>query len=133
MPFDWQQYEVLAQELRQRSDNEACLRSAISRLYYSVYWRARQHLERSEGFTINQNGSEHFQVWNYFKRRGGRTNSTIGTKGDMLKLNRIDADYKSEFPTLEKRVVESFGLADAILHFLGQIQRAESGGRPNDN
>jgi len=45
MPFDWNTYKDLAEELRLRND-EASKRSAISRLYYSVYWKARNLLEK---------------------------------------------------------------------------------------
>ena len=40
MSFDWDQFRQLAEELRQRND-EAAQRTAISRIYYAFYWRAR--------------------------------------------------------------------------------------------
>ena len=43
MPFDWTEYARLAEELGTRPD-EASLRTAISRAYYSVYHQARDYL-----------------------------------------------------------------------------------------
>src|SRR5438552_14010258 len=43
MAFDWNDYARLAEELPTRKD-EASLRTAISRFYYSVYHQARDYL-----------------------------------------------------------------------------------------
>ena len=45
MAFDWTEYLTLAQELVQREE-EACLRSAISRAYYAAFGKARERLEQ---------------------------------------------------------------------------------------
>lgn len=78
MSFDWNDYQKLAEELRQRND-AASQRTAISRIYYFVYWRARNFLE-DEGFIFRQNDSSHRQIWDEFKNRG-RTFAGIGMAG----------------------------------------------------
>lgn len=40
MIFDWDDFRSLAEELRER-ETEAARRTAISRVYYAVYWKAR--------------------------------------------------------------------------------------------
>jgi uncharacterized protein (UPF0332 family) len=50
--FDWDDFLVLAKELAQNND-EASLRTSISRIYYAVYWKVRIQLEK-EGFTIRK-------------------------------------------------------------------------------
>jgi len=44
--FDWAEYRRLANELKTRTDDEAALRSAISRLYYSAFHPAKTHLKK---------------------------------------------------------------------------------------
>jgi len=45
-PFDWTGYLALAQELATRNE-EACLRSSVSRAYYFVYNLALSRAERN--------------------------------------------------------------------------------------
>ena len=52
MPFDWTEYARLAEELGTRAD-EASLRTAISRAYYSVYHQARDYL-LGEGIPLSK-------------------------------------------------------------------------------
>ena len=40
MIFDWDKFRELAEDLRQ-SDEESARRTAISRIYYAVYHRAK--------------------------------------------------------------------------------------------
>lgn len=60
MIFDWNDFYTLAEELNRRED-EAAKRTAISRLYYAIYWEARNLLE-DEGFIFRQNDSSHRQI-----------------------------------------------------------------------
>ena len=56
MGFEWSKYLELAEELVQL-DDEAALRSAVSRAYYAVYGKARGHLQ-NKGITISKS---HYQ------------------------------------------------------------------------
>lgn len=119
MSFDWSEYQTLAEELRQRS-GEAAQRSAISRIYYAVYWRARNFLE-NEGFFYRQYDSSHRQIWDEFKFRG-RTFNAIGRSGDLLPANRVSADYSDEINNLDKLVEQSFELAEKVNSYLEQVE-----------
>ncbi len=57
MIFDWNDFRKLAEELRQK-ETEAAKRTAISRLYYALYWRARNLLE-DEGFIYRRSEQSH--------------------------------------------------------------------------
>jgi hypothetical protein len=118
MTFDWNQYRVLAEELRGR-DDEAARRSSISRLYYAVYWQARLHLEE-DGFTRTLNEGSHRQVWNAYRNRG-RTHRGIGLNGDRLHQNRVQADYVADIARLQDMLNESFQLADKVRSYLDQL------------
>lgn len=123
MTFDWNQYRVLAEELRGRED-EAARRSSISRLYYAVYWQARLHLE-GDGFTLTRNDGSRRQVWNAYRERG-RTHRGIGLNGDRLHQNRVQADYVADIVRLLDMLNESFQLADKVRSYLDQLQRRDN-------
>ncbi len=122
MTFDWEEYYALAVRLRQEKD-EAAQRSAISRVYYSVFCQARNYLQE-EGFQISSMGpGSHRQVWVTFLNQG-RTLRGISAKGERLHRNRIKADYLDEIAGLNSLVKDSFEVADIILHYLAQARNA---------
>jgi uncharacterized protein (UPF0332 family) len=92
MAFDWNRYYKLAEELRQK-DEEAHLRSAISRVYYSVYCQARDFLKQ-EGILIPEVDA-HKYVWNKYRSQG-KTGRALGNVGDRLHEMRKQADYNSD-------------------------------------
>lgn len=122
MPFDWNDFYTLAGDLR-RSSNEDCLRSAISRAYYSVYCQARNYMIAEWGVRPGVDDSVHGFVWGYYRRLGG-TCRAIGENGNRLRKNRIDADYEDEIEELDSLVEESFITADKVLAYLQQVKNA---------
>ncbi|MBA3601654.1 MAG: hypothetical protein H0W45_10595 [Acidobacteria bacterium] len=119
MIFDWDKYRELAKDLRQ-SETEAARRTAISRIYYAVYHRAKTYLE-NEGFQFRQFESSHRQIWDEFKDKG-RTFTAIGNTGDRLRANRNKADYIAEIEDIDLLVERSFELAENALIYLKQIE-----------
>ncbi len=119
--FDWDNFRILAENLKQKED-EASQRTSIGRLYYAVYWTARNFLEK-DGFQIRDNVGKgvHEQVWGEFNRREGTTNKAIYRKGDELKKNRVKADYWSEIRKPKELVDDSFRIAQSALTYLRQI------------
>lgn len=122
MIFDWGEYEELARGLR--SGDEAAKRSAISRLYYSIYHRALLKLGQVTDFTYSADKPSHQQVWDRYVREG-KTFGVIGRKGRELRQYREKADYAAEIADLDPMLVRSFDLADAILHWLDKIQPSQ--------
>jgi len=91
MIFDWDKYRELAKDLW-KSETEAARRTAISRVYYTVYHRAKIYLE-NEGFQFRQFESSHRQIWDEFKdKRRLETRATgfgqIATKPITLRKSR---------------------------------------------
>lgn len=119
--FDWNDFKTLAEELRGQA-NEAAKRTAISRVYYAVYWRARNFLE-NEGYLIRQYEGSHIQIWNQYKQKSGQTNKAIGRFGSELHRFRVQADYISEIKDVQQLTEDSFQLADKILTYLQQIEK----------
>lgn len=119
MIFNWDDYRQIAEELRER-ETEAAKRTAISRIYYAVYWKARIFLEE-EGFIFRQNDSSHRQIWDEYKNKG-LTFRAISISGSALYQNRIKADYIAEIRDLENLLKESFKLAENVFNYLQQIE-----------
>ena len=120
MKFDWNDFRTIAEQLRERED-EAAKRTAISRLYYAIYWRARILLE-AEGFVYRRSEQSHQQIWQEFKFRG-RTHRAIGNFGMDLRDNRVEADYLAEIDDIESLTDSSFEIAEKITVYLGQIEK----------
>jgi len=119
MPFDWTEYARLAEELGTRAD-EASLRTAISRTYYSVYHQARDYL-LAEGIPLSKSDSSHKVVWNGYKGIGGSCRA-VGVNGDRLNDNRTRADYENEVRNIASLVEETFRMAQNILVYLEQCK-----------
>lgn len=119
MPFDWNEFQELAEELRQKG-SEASQRTAISRVYYAVYWNARLYLE-NEGFILQQIEGSHTQIWKEYKNRG-RTHKAIGYWGSELHKKRLKADYEADLEDISTLVNDSFDIAEKVLRYLKQIQ-----------
>ena len=120
MIFNWDDFRELAEELRER-ETEAAKRTAISRVYYAVYWKARIFLE-DEGFIFRHNDSSHRQIWEEYKNKG-LTFRGISISGSDLHRNRVQADYFSEIKDLEVLLKESFKLAGNAFKYLQQIEQ----------
>lgn len=124
MRFDWNEYATLAEELSKR-DNEASLRTAISRIYYSTYHEARDYL-LAEGIQLStMSDSSHKIVWNEYRNLGGSCRS-VGVNGQRLFDNRKKADYDSEVENISQLVKESFIMARYILVYLEQCKASRA-------
>ena len=100
---------------------EAAQRTAISRIYYAVYHRAKNYLE-SEGFQFRHFESSHRQIWDEFKDKG-RTYAAIGHAGDRLRANRVKADYMEKIEDVDFLVKRSFELAANVSAYFQQIEK----------
>jgi len=124
MPFDWSDYARLAEELRARED-EASLRTAISRLYYSVYHRARDYL-LDQGIPLSTTDSSHKVVWKTYLRMGGSCGA-VGRSGERIHDNRRKADYDKSVSDINQLVGATFIFARNALTYLEQCQKREGG------
>ncbi|MCY7383006.1 MAG: HEPN domain-containing protein [Microcoleus sp. CAN_BIN18] len=127
MKFDWSQYLNLAQELA-ASTEEAKLRSAISRAYYSVFCLARNYLRdieqdprlsRNKTYDINdhQYVAEEF----IYNRSKSQKITEIGRNLTRLRKIRNQADYEDTIFQLQKEVVRSLSLAQHIISALREL------------
>jgi len=92
MPFDWNNFLVLAEELAQHGD-EAAKRTAISRAYYFVFNLAYARAENNGGNFVG--GDRHAQCWRRYISTPDQACQKLGVAGDRLKGRRISADYEA--------------------------------------
>ncbi len=114
--FDWVQYLELADELAERRDNEAALRSAVSRAYYAAFCKSRQTL-RDQGFIVPRRGAHQF-VWEKYQNHSEKSRRRLGAHGERLKKYREDADYEETVPELVKTVKDSLVRARDVIRLL---------------
>jgi hypothetical protein len=96
LPFDWTNYQKLADELAARPEEE-CLRSAISRAYYSILHQSRERLLQNSHPLIPRKRT-HQQVWDGFASSKDPACKSLATWGRRLKGKREDADYETTYP-----------------------------------
>ena len=115
--FDWAEYLILAEELAERQDNEAALRSSVSRAYYAVFGTARKRL-RDEGAHVLETGQAHIEVWNTYASSDQRLRREIGEYGHILRRKRNDADYNDSPKRWPDIAAESVEIARRLLNSL---------------
>jgi uncharacterized protein (UPF0332 family) len=91
MPFDWNDFLNLADELATRFD-VASKRTAISRAYYSVFNPASARAESKVG-PRPKGVSSHQWGWDQYIRTPDLSCQRLGNTGDRMKRMRHKADY----------------------------------------
>lgn len=119
MPFDWSEYLKLAQELAARNE-EACLRSSLSRAYYYVYNLALARAERN-GFVSAQGESTHGQLWRLFSQSPEPECIYLGQVALRLKEKREKADYRPVYRRIEEEVPQVLSEARDFADRLGRL------------
>ena len=108
MPFDWNNFLTLAEELAPRID-EASQRTAISRAYYCVFNLASARA-KSKGRFPPQNTPSHQWCWNQYIGTPDPACQQLGIDGQRMKQRRTRADYDpKDNPRLDddvRRMVE---------------------------
>ncbi|MCI0614558.1 HEPN domain-containing protein [bacterium] len=120
MPFEWAEYLRLAEELAERQNDEAALRSAVSRAYYAAYCKACAYLNEKNIAVPHGEGS-HDRVWNSFINLPGRTHTSIQGNGDRLKRRRVIADYKEQEAISTQDAKSAVTTSKNILTWLDQV------------
>lgn len=140
MTFNWHDYFDLANELAHKpthlsSSEEARLRSAISRAYYSSFILARNFLIDIERRKIKKDATAHAVVAevflndpNYDPRR-----LRIGIDLPVMKDIRNRADYDNNFSNLQYETIKVLRWAKGIMEALADLEQeaqAKQGKQP---
>jgi hypothetical protein len=103
MPFDWNAYLTLAEELSTRAD-EASKRTAISRAYYCVFNLAFARAELTTGGYPGEEGY-HKWCWRKYMETPDLSCKQLGVEGDRMAGRRVRVDYKAaDIPRLDGKV-----------------------------
>ncbi len=132
MRFDWSEYLNLAQELAatnsdSSANNEAKLRSAISRAYYSTFCRARNYLRDIEKdprlFRKNRDFNEHQYVAEEFIYHPTKMKNMVKIGENLSKLRELrnKADYEDTMFNLQNSVKSALMLAQNISSALNEL------------
>jgi uncharacterized protein (UPF0332 family) len=125
MSFDWQKYLVLADSLYQNcgasSNEEACLRAAISRGYYAAFCTARNFARDNDNLHLSNTGRDHKFVKEYYYRSPDSKRRKIGLLLDRLRDKRNKADYADTEPQLEENTRYALNVSHEIIKLLQAI------------
>ena len=125
MSFDWTNYLNLAQELTGAattlSNEEAKLRSAISRAYYAAFIQARNHLRDREQYLTPPGGNPHYDVPLQFQQSTDVRRRAIGVNLNRLRKHRNFADYADRFGGLPAATSLSIQRATQIISTLSRL------------
>lgn len=124
MSFDWTHYLHLAQELTGDnaipSDEEAKLRSAISRAYYAVHCAARNLARQKDNYT-KPRFDPHQALIKHFLESPHRDRKSIGIHLQRLRDNRVKADYENQVRDLVFMSKTSIQFAQAALNIIKNL------------
>ncbi len=124
VPFDWQEYLRLAQNLSTNTD-EASKRTSISRAYYFVFHLASK---RAIDNGYPPGTANHQGLWaHYQKDMSSRDARQLATLGTTMKNVRVLADYKAVVPSLQDQMEQQ--LRDAA-DFLLKLNALPPGSPP---
>ena len=122
MTFDWSEYLKLAQELAGQTaspaNEEAKLRSSVSRAYYAAFCKARNYLRDIEGYLIPSTSDAHAYVRDEFKRSPNKLGRKIGWELDQLRTHRNRVDYDDSVAGLPSTATMSLKLTQDVISAL---------------
>ena len=118
--FRWSDLLDLAEELVQRSGDEAAERTAISRAYHAAFGTARRRLDPT-GARIPETSHSHAIVWTTFHATPDRDHRRIADRGRRLRQWRIKADYVDVVPDLSATAQTAVSLARRVLTDLANL------------
>ena len=128
MKFDWEEYFNLAKELAGTTE-EAKLRSAVSRAYYSAFCLARNYLRDiqqdprlSWHKTYDINAHQYVAEKFIYNQSKSQTMIEIGQNLNRLRKMRNNADYEDTiFNNLQKEASYALMLAEKIISALSKL------------
>ncbi|CVK17528.1 HEPN domain-containing protein [Sporomusa sphaeroides] len=99
--FDWSNYLTFAQEICGKNNGqnpcqEAKMRCAISRAYYSAFCNARNFL-KDNGVDLPDDAKVHEVVKSQFNKSANETYQQIGENLNRLRIARNKADYNNKY------------------------------------
>jgi len=117
MNFDWKDFVRLAENLMNHND-EASLRSAISRAYYGVFCISRNK-KGFKNYKLKKGENIHWIIINKYKNSHDKNEKIVGKYLDDLRRNRNYSDYDEDETIDFKRAQRVLIKTKKILDNLG--------------
>ncbi len=118
MNFDWSDYLDFAQTLVASKatypSQEAALRTAISRAYYSAFCKSRNYLRDIDNIQNSRTAEIHKLVQETLKNSENKNRKKIGTNLERLRRIRNKADYEDNFSDLQQQATLALKWAKEI-------------------
>ncbi len=132
MPFDWKHYLDLARDLSQPTttdagQQEARLRSSVSRAYYAAFCHARNHCRDVFGFQPTYGTEDHTKVRDFLRYKVSKRQG-IADMLDHLRRWRNKADYDDSLTLdLAKLANNAVSEANKVLYLLPPPKNPSAG------
>ncbi len=115
--FPYDGYLRLAKKLSTFVDNEACLRSAVSRAYYASLYKSIRFAEGKGATFLCKGKSEiHREVVDYFKYNGDIFFDLVSAELGRLRKDRNNCDYDDNVKNIKKTAENAIIDAEAIFN-----------------
>lgn len=127
MSFDWTEYFYLAQDVMGQQSagiigQEARQRCAMSRAYYAVFARARNHLRYADNDPhVPSDPSAHYYVRDQLRRSSDRRRRTLATLLGNLRYHRNQADYDDSIVGLSSNTATALQEAASAITILNSL------------
>ena len=119
--FSWLDYHELAKELVER-DDEASLRTAVSRSYYALFNAARVVVAHHDpDYSLHRSRDSHKVVWDKLNTLNRRQAKSAARRGRSLLRERKDADYQLDATSWRRRASSAVEHAGAALRGLVEL------------
>ncbi len=117
MSFNWLDFYRLAGQLKNQTTDEAALRSAISRAYYTTYHLADER-RKSNNIPLPalSNAGSHLRLWYLFRNHHHGTCRKVGIDGDRLRRRRQTADYDAVIKNIQSEVNSAMREAHILIN-----------------
>jgi uncharacterized protein (UPF0332 family) len=132
MTFNWKDYLTFAENLQAAPNTpgpeEAALRSAVSRAYYSAF-RAALEYGKKNGYTATRTGEDHNKIREYFRniQTNHAKNLDISTQLNRLHDYRRQADYENTLKTKpENMIVYAISMAKKVFQNIEDLSKQDS-------
>jgi len=125
IPFDWTELLRIAEELAERRDDEAALRTAVGRAYYAVFGVARRRL-LAAGIRLPPGGLAHRAVWDALHNLPSSPARRAAQGGRRLLRQRTRADYDSTRRTTPAKAAKALEDAQDALGALDRLSVGSS-------
>jgi uncharacterized protein (UPF0332 family) len=123
MAFDWKEFIKFSEELYDSRNDEASLRSAISRAYYGAFGAIRPYCIYKFQISAKSNHEIHRTIIDKLKSSSDRLEYSTGNFLSGLRDERNNADYDSSSSITKPNVNKAINVSKAVISNLENLRK----------